>query len=105
MQTQSQKGLMASFRVVTSQLPTSSAADLATFKKDPAKYVPQYGGFCANAMSKRKANDIDPTVFFVVNGKLYVCSSPAAEKEFRSNETENIKKADENWETEYRWFY
>ena len=83
----------------------SSAADLATFKKDPTKYVPQYGGFCANSMSKRKANDIDPSVFFIVNGKLYVCSSPAAEKEFRSNETENIKKADENWATEYRWFY
>ena len=83
----------------------SSAADLTTFKKDPAKYVPQYGGFCANAMSKRKANDIDPTVFFIVNAKLYVCSSPAAEKEFRSNETENIKRADENWATEDRWFY
>jgi len=56
-------------------------------------------------MSKRKANDVDPTVFFIVNGKLYLCSSTAAEKEFRSNEQENIKKADENWDEEYRWFY
>jgi YHS domain-containing protein len=31
----------------------SSAADLATFKKSPSKYVPQYGGFCANGMSNR----------------------------------------------------
>jgi YHS domain-containing protein len=28
----------------------SSAANLAAFKKDPPKYVPQYGGFCANGV-------------------------------------------------------
>jgi len=83
----------------------SSAADLATFKKNPSKYVPQYGGFCANGMANRKANDIDPNVFFVVKGKLYVCSSPDAEKQFQSNLQENIKKADQNWEQEDRWFY
>src|ERR1700747_1078814 len=35
----------------------SSASDLATFKKSPAKFVPQYGGFCASGMANRKAND------------------------------------------------
>jgi len=83
----------------------SSAADLATFKKSPSKYVPQYGGFCANGMANRKASDIDPSVFFVLKGKLYVCASPDAEKEFRSNEAANIKKADQNWDQEDRWFY
>ncbi|MBV9273717.1 MAG: YHS domain-containing protein [Verrucomicrobia bacterium] len=83
----------------------ASAADLATFKKDPSKYIPQYGGFCANSMKDRKATDIDPTVFFITKGKLYVCSSPAAEKEFRTHEEENIKKADQNWGEEYEWFY
>ena len=28
--------------------------DKAEFDKTPAKYAPQYGGFCANGMSKRK---------------------------------------------------
>jgi YHS domain-containing protein len=82
-----------------------SAADLAAFKKSPSKYVPQYGGFCANGMKNRTAADIDPTVFFIANGKLYVCASPDAEREFRSNEEENIRKADQNWDEEYRWFY
>jgi YHS domain-containing protein len=68
----------------------SSAANLAIFKKNPSKYVPQYGGFCANGMVGRKAVDIDPSV---------------AEKEFQSNQQENIKKADQNWDQEYRWFY
>ena len=83
----------------------ASAEDLALFKKNPSKYVPQYGGFCANGMAHRKASDIDPNVFFVQNGKLYVCASPDAEKEFHSNLQENIKKADKNWDEEDRWFY
>lgn len=83
----------------------SSAADLAIFQKSPSKYVPQYGGFCANGMAGRKASDIDPSVFFVLKGKLYVCASPDAEKEFQSNLQENVKKADQNWDEEYRWFY
>jgi YHS domain-containing protein len=83
----------------------ASAADLAVFKKGPSKYVPQYGGFCANGMANRKASDIDPNVFFVLKGKLYVCASPEAEKQFHSNLQENLKKADQNWEEEDRWFY
>jgi YHS domain-containing protein len=83
----------------------SSAADLATFNKSPSKYAPQYGGFCSNGMANRQASDIDPNVFFVLKGKLYVCASPEAEKEFKSNLQENTKKADKNWDEEYEWFY
>jgi YHS domain-containing protein len=75
----------------------SSAADLGAFKKDPAKYAPQYGGFCANGIKNNQLTDTDPTVFFIVKGKLYVCSSPAAEKEFRVRSLEDIIKADRNW--------
>jgi YHS domain-containing protein len=82
----------------------SSAADLATFKKSPAKYVPQYGGFCASGMASRQASDSDPMVFFVLKGKLYVCASDDAAKSFQSS-PENLKKADHNWEDEYEWFY
>ena len=83
----------------------SSAANLATFKKSPSKYVPQYGGFCANGMANRRANDSDPSVFFVLNGKLYVCASSEAAKGFQSNPQANIKKADDNWGDAYEWFY
>ena len=83
----------------------SSVANLATFKRNPSKYAPQYGGFCANGMKDRRADDIDPSVFFIIKGKLYVCASPEAEEEFRSKESRNIKKADQNWDEEYRWWY
>jgi len=83
----------------------SSAADLATFKKSHSRYVPQYGGFCANGIANRQASAGDPTVFFVLKGKLYVCASPEAGKEFNSNPEANVKKADDNWEAQYEWFY
>jgi YHS domain-containing protein len=76
----------------------ASADDKAEFDKTPAKYVPQYGGYCANSMTKRKLADIDPNVFFVYKRKLYVCSSPKAAKEFNSDPDTNVKKADTNWQ-------
>ena len=48
-------------------------------------------------MRRKQENDIDPTVFFIVKGKLYLCESPAAEKEFRAHEDEDIITANRNW--------
>jgi YHS domain-containing protein len=76
----------------------ASADDKAEFDKTPAQYAPQYGGYCAHSMTKRKLADIDPNVFLVYKGKLYVCSSPKAGKAFYSDPDANIKKADTNWQ-------
>jgi hypothetical protein len=56
------------------------------------------GGFCANGVKNKKLVDSDPTVYFIVKGKLYVCASPEAEKEFRVHEDEDIVTANRNWE-------
>src|SRR5580704_403905 len=76
----------------------ASRDDKAEFDRSPAKYAPQYGGFCASSMAKRKLKDIDPNVFAVYKEKLYVCSSQKAKKSFFSDPDSNIKKADTNWE-------
>ena len=76
----------------------ASADDKAEFDKSPAKYAPQYGGFCANGMTKRKLNDIDPNVFFIYKGKLYVCQNKKAGDTFYAHPDANIKKADANWQ-------
>jgi YHS domain-containing protein len=78
----------------------ASAANKAAFDKNPAKYAPRYGGFCAVSMSKgRLEPNIDPNVFFVYKGKLYVCSDAKGAKRFLTNPDVNIQKADKNWET------
>src|SRR5882757_2814936 len=51
----------------------SSAANKEEFKKNPSRYEPQYGGWCAYAMGKDGSKvEIDPETFKIINGKLYV---------------------------------
>jgi YHS domain-containing protein len=74
-----------------------SAADKVAFSKNPSKYVPQYGGFCAYHLSNGTLKDSDPAAFFIYKGKLYLCSAADDTKKFRSNLDQNIRKADDNW--------
>ena len=75
----------------------ASAANKVVFTKNPSKYVPQYGGFCAYHLTKGELKDSDPTAFLIYKGKLYVCSAADSSKEFRSNIDQNIRKADDYW--------
>ena len=47
-----------------------SSADREAFDRAPAKYAPQYGGYCAMAMTMRKLEDVDPNYFLVYEDKL-----------------------------------
>jgi len=76
----------------------ASAADKADFDKDPAKYAPQYGAFCAYGVLLGVMADVDgPNAFTVYKGKLYVCGNQTALNGFKSNIDSNIEKADTNW--------
>jgi YHS domain-containing protein len=76
----------------------ASEADKATFDKDPAKYVPQYGGFCAYGVVKGALDDFeDMAVSTIYKGKLYLCGNQSALDIFKNNIESNIEKADANW--------
>ena len=75
----------------------ASREDKAEFDKRPAKFEPQYGGYCAYSMSKGERHDIDPKAFHIYKGKLYVCGTPEQLKKFSANIEENRSKADQNW--------
>jgi YHS domain-containing protein len=76
----------------------ASAADKADFDKDPAKYAPRYGAFCAYGVANGVLADINgPSAFVVYKGKLYLCGDEGALKEFKSDIDSNIEKADTNW--------
>ena len=76
----------------------ASAANKAEFEKDPAKYVPSYGGFCAYGVANGVMADVEgPEAFTIYNGKLYVCGNQAALKSFKTDIDANIDKADANW--------
>ena len=50
----------------------ASEANQKLFRATPAKYEPQYGGWCAYAMADRDKVEIDPKSFLVTDGKLYL---------------------------------
>jgi len=76
----------------------ASAANKAEFGKDPTKYVPQYGGFCAYGVASGVLADPEgPSAFLVYKGKLYICGNQGALKSFKSDIDSNIDKADKNW--------
>ena len=76
----------------------ASAESKADFDKDPAKFVPQYGGFCAYGISLGVLGGIeDPDAFVVYNSKLYLCGNKTASKEFKADLNGNIEKADRQW--------
>jgi len=76
----------------------ASAADKADFDKDPPKYVPRYGGFCAYGVANGVLANIEtPDAFTVYKGKLYFCGNQTALKSFNSDIDSNIDKADTNW--------
>lgn len=67
----------------------------ALFVADPEKYAPQYGGYCAYAMSDGRLVGIDEDAFTIVDGKLYLNYSKSVMNEWRSNQEQFIKEADE----------
>jgi YHS domain-containing protein len=75
----------------------ASREDKADFDKSPAKFEPQYGGYCAYSMSKGERHDIDPKAFHIYKGKLYVCGTPEQMKKFSASIEEDMSKADQNW--------
>jgi YHS domain-containing protein len=75
----------------------ANAENLDTFKSDPGKYAPKYGGYCAYAVSQGTTADIDPEAWSVIDGKLYLNLNKNVQKLWMNSMTTYIKKADENW--------
>ncbi len=87
--------ITASYQGVTYQF--ASKEDQAAFQANPAKYVPQYGGFCAFATTAGLKADVDPYAFAINDGKLYVNYSDKALQAYQADVKGNTKKADHNW--------
>tara|TARA_R110002096_G_scaffold3151_3_gene15948 strand:- start:3319 stop:3765 length:447 start_codon:yes stop_codon:yes gene_type:complete len=81
----------------------SSEENLKTFYKNPKKYMPQYGGYCAYAIAiKSDKVSINPKTFQIKDDKLYLFYNAWGTNtlDLWKNENENLlkEKADENWE-------
>lgn len=75
----------------------ASDANRNLFKRDPSKYAPQYGGYCAVAVSMGQLEDADPKMFTIHNDKLLVQRNEKAHQMFLSNPDMLHQKADQQW--------
>ena len=79
----------------------SSVSNKEEFKRSPASYEPEYGGWCAYAMgAKGEKVSIDPETFKIINGKLYLFYNSFFNntlKSWNKDETNLKAKANINW--------
>ncbi|NDC40854.1 MAG: YHS domain protein [Chitinophagia bacterium] len=91
--------LAYSYNGVTYRFAT--AANLETFKKNPAGYEPQYGGWCAYAMGNTGEKvEINPETYKIINGKLYLYYNHLFTntlKSWNKDEAHLKPNADNNW--------
>jgi YHS domain-containing protein len=75
----------------------ASADNKAAFDADPEGMAPQYGGYCAFAVSKGGIATTDPDAWTVHDGKLYLNYSLNVRTIWSEDIPGNIEKADANW--------
>jgi YHS domain-containing protein len=75
----------------------ASAEDKAAFDANPAKYEPQFGGFCAYGVSRGRLVPIKVEAFQIVNGRLLLQYDLDVRDDFNKDQAGNLGKADQNW--------
>lgn len=75
----------------------ASAAHRDAFQTSPERYTPQYGGYCAWAVSQGYTAGIDPAAWRIVDGKLYLNYSLDVQKKWEQDIAGYIAAADTHW--------
>lgn len=75
----------------------SSQTNLDLFKNNPEKYAPQYGGYCAWAMSRGKTAPGNAPFWTIYNEKLYLNYDQKVLDTWRADKDAFISKADAHW--------
>ena len=75
----------------------TSEANKKLFTKNPEKYAPQYGGYCAFGVAKGGLYKIEPEAWKIVEGKLYLNYSLKLQKDWEADIPGYLEKANENW--------
>jgi YHS domain-containing protein len=63
----------------------------------PEQFAPQYGGYCAWAVSQGYTASGDPLAWKIVNNKLYLNYDAEIQKKWETSIPEFIQKADGHW--------
>lgn len=75
----------------------ASTAHRDLFAKDPERYAPRFGGYCAYGTSNGYKVSTQPEAFAIENGKLYLNYNTAVQTTWNGDRPGYIRKADDNW--------
>lgn len=75
----------------------ASAEHRDLFRGNPEKYAPQFGGYCAMGVALEKKSNIDPTVWKILDRKLYLNFNKSVQKKWLRDTSDNIKTALIKW--------
>ncbi len=67
------------------------------FAANPQKYAPQFGGYCAWAVSQGYTAGIEPEAWTIDDGKLYLNYSKSVQADWSADIPGNIAKGRANW--------
>lgn len=75
----------------------ASSEALEKFQANPAAYAPQFGGYCAWAVSQGYIAPGDPKQWKVVGGKLYLNANARAKELWEADQADAIVRGHANW--------
>ena len=75
----------------------TSQKHLDMFKSDPEKYKPQFGGWCAYAVSLGRIAPINVNTFSIIDNRLVIQHNDRAVKGWNKDVAGNLSKADKYW--------
>nr|WP_246707818.1 YHS domain-containing (seleno)protein [Ensifer oleiphilus] len=75
-----------SYRWLGANWQFASAENRELFIREPTRYAPQYGGYCADGVSfGTVTTNIDPKAWRIIEGKLFLSYDPGAAEGFEKN--------------------
>lgn len=75
----------------------ASADNRDRFRAQPEAYAPQYGGYCAYAVSQGYTAPTDPQAWKIVDDKLYLNYSTGVQQLWQKDVPGHIRAADMHW--------
>ena len=80
----------------------SSEEHKTMFTENPNRYVPQYGGFCANGIVYGIPWGGDPDTWRIVNDRLFIYGGEASRRYWSMDEAKNLELGDQYWRDEVK---
>jgi len=75
----------------------ASEESRAAFEAEPERYTPQFGGFCAWAVSRGYTAKVEIDTWQVVDGRLILNYDRGVKRKFNEDVAGNLRRADGNW--------